>query len=305
MNRWCTKLMLVCAGGLGLACADPTGGSEGTVADDGVPFGSSAEEGSHGDGPGPDSGGNDGTGPGTNTGPADGPGDGPGDDGPSDDTAGGDTSGQPGECGSPQVFEGQATYYELATPLVNCSFETPGLPAHYGALNTEQYATAAHCGACARVTGPNGTIDIQIVDQCPFDTNPICYGGHIDLNPPAFAAIGNKIDGIIPITWEFIPCEATGPIEYYFKEGSSEFWTAVQIRNHRYAIASVEYRASDGTWRDIPRTEFNYFIEEAGMGPPPYAFRVTDVHGGVVVDEGVPLEIETALGGSSQLPQCE
>ena len=208
-------------------------------------------------------------------------------------------------CIDEPTVDGQATWYELATPLVNCSYETNTLPQYYGALNTAQYADAAACGACARVTGPDGTIDVQIVDQCPIDTNPICYEGHIDLSPPAFDAIGNPVDGIIPISWHWVPCDVVGPIQYLFKDGSNAFWTAVQIRNHRYAIASVEHRGDDDAWHALARTDYNYFVAEDGMGPGPYELRVTDVYGHQVTDDGIALLIATPIEGAAQLDACD
>ena len=40
------------------------------------------------------------------------------------------------------------------------------------------------------------------------------------------------------------------------------------------------------------------------MGPGPYKFRVTDVEGGVVEDEGVPLLDAAGAPGASQFPAC-
>ena len=255
----------------------------------------------------------------TSAGEAEGPGSSAADAGSGgSDGSGGGAQGESGSCSRggedppPPIvcekmpgFDGQATWYELATPLVNCSYETSTLPQYYGALNTAQYADAAQCGACARVTGPDGTIDVEIVDQCPIDTNPICYEGHIDLSPAAFDAIGDPVDGIIAIDWEWVACDVTGPIQYVFKEGSSAFWTAVQIRNHRYAIASVQWQSDDGMWHDAVRTDYNYFIADEGMGPGPYTLRVTDVYGHQVVDDGIALAIMTPIDGHAQLDACE
>lgn len=222
----------------------------------------------------------------------------------SGDTAS-ETSGGQGSCGPAQVFEGQATWYELATDLVNCSYPTGTLPQFYGALNTAQYADAAMCGACARVTGPKGSVDIQIVDQCPIATNPICYEGHIDLNPPAFEQIGEIIDGIIPITWEVISCDDPGTIAYSFKEGSSQWWTGVLVRNHRNPIATFEYDTGGGNFKTVPREGYNFFVDPDGFGTGPFTFRVTDIHGHVITDVGIPLQLGDPVVGGSQFPACD
>ena len=228
-------------------------------------------------------------------------------DGDGDPIETGDGDGDPGgtECAPAEVFEGQATWYELATPLVNCSYPTETLPPYYGAMNTAQYAESAMCGACVRVTGPKGSVDIQVVDQCPFDTNPICYEGHIDLNPAAFEQIGDIIDGIIPITWEVISCTSPDPVRYTFKEGSSQWWTAVLVTNHRNPIAKFEVDTGGGNFKEVPREGYNYFVDDAGFGTGPFTFRVTDIHGNTITDSGIPLQLGDPIAGQSQFPSCE
>ena len=115
--------------------------------------------------------------------------------------------------------------------------------------------------------------------------------------------IAAKELGRVPISWRYVSCPVTGNLTYRFKEGSSQWWTAVQVRNHRNAIASFEVRI-DGAWQSVARAEYNYFIEEGGMGPGPLDFRVTDVEGNVIEDLGVPLGDATSASGASQFPAC-
>ncbi len=204
------------------------------------------------------------------------------------------------------VHKGQATWYELATELVNCSYETPTLPKHYGAMNTADYAGSATCGACVRVAGPKGSVDIQIVDQCPIDSNPICYEGHIDLNVPAFEQIADKVTGIVPIEWQFIACGVQGNLAYHFKTGSNAYWTAVQLRNHPYAISELAYKAdNDNKFVALPRKSYNYFVAEQGMGAGPYTLRVTDIHGRVITDTNIALSPGETVPSQNQFPPCE
>ena len=220
-------------------------------------------------------------------------------------SSGGNNEPMPCNGGDSTVHNGQATWYELDTPLVNCSYETETLPQYYGAMNTVQYADAAVCGACVRVQGPLGSVDIQIVDQCPFATNPICYEGHIDLSVPAFEQIADKVTGIIPISWQYIPCDAAGGLRYRFKEGSSQFWAAILVRNHRYPIASVEVGSSDGSFQALERQSYNYFVAEQGLGPGPFTIRTTDIYGGSVEEAGIPLQVGSDIQGQAQLPLCD
>jgi expansin (peptidoglycan-binding protein) len=78
----------------------------------------------------------------------------------------------------------------------------------------------------------------------------------------------------------------------------------VQVRNHRNAIASFEYRESGGAWQAVARLEYNYFVDEGGMGPGPIDFRVTDVAGNVVEDDGLLVVDGGTASGAGQFPAC-
>ena len=88
------------------------------------------------------------------------------------------------------------------------------------------------------------------------------------------------------------------------REPIKAFWTAVQIRNHRHAIASFEVLVGD-TWVGVPRVDYNYFVKDDGMGAGPLSFRVTDVVGNVLEDSGIPLLDDADAPGSMQFPACE
>jgi expansin (peptidoglycan-binding protein) len=203
-------------------------------------------------------------------------------------------------CSDPVIVHtGDATYYVEASGAGNCCFDSTPNDLMIGAMNHADYNGSYACGTCVEVTGPDSVIDIRIVDQCPE-----CLPGDIDLSPLAFSRIAAIELGRVPISWHIIPCGVSGPIIYHFKDGSNEWWTAVQIRNHRYPISHVEYRTGAGEWLDVPRTDYNYFVKSDGMGPGPYAFRVTDLYGHTLIDSGV-VHLENAdVPGGAQFPEC-
>ena len=165
-------------------------------------------------------------------------------------------------------------------------------------MNAAQYDTAALCGVYVNVTGPKGTVTVRIVDLCPG-----CKAGDLDLSQEAFARIANLAQGRVAITWQVVSPTLVGPIAYHFKGGSNQWWTAVQIRNHRNPVAKLQYHQADGQWATVPRTSYNYFVQRnPGMGPGPYTFRVTDSYGSVLMDSGVPHVENDTVNGSSQFP---
>ena len=193
---------------------------------------------------------------------------------------------------------GEGTYY-AATGAGNCSFDaTPG-DLMVAAMNAQDYNTAAWCGACIEVTGPNGSVTVRVVDQCPE-----CVHGDLDLSREAFELIAPLSAGRVPITWHEVACNVSGPIAYHFKDGANAYWTAIQVRNHRYPIAKLEAQDEGGTFREIPRVDYNYFVEAAGLGPGPYTLRVTDTRGHVVEDSGIALGDNVTRPGTSQLAVC-
>lgn len=195
------------------------------------------------------------------------------------------------------IHTGGGTYYTFADGGGNCMFDPTPEDLMVGAMNEIEYANSAICGSCATVTGPNGTINIRIVDRCPE-----CPLGWIDLSPLAFSLIADFELGRAPITWHLRPCDVSGPIAYHFKDGSNQWWTAVQVRNHRNPIAKFEYMVSPGVFKTVTRSQYNYFVEPAGMGPGPFTFRVTDVFGNVLTDGGI-IHVENGtLQGAGQFP---
>lgn len=202
-------------------------------------------------------------------------------------------------CTDEPTHTGEATYYDFADGGGNCSFDPTPNDLMVGAMNATDYAGSAPCGACAHLKGPSGEVTIRIVDQCPE-----CKPGDIDLSPEAFAKIAAIELGRVDISWQYVPCAVTGPIVYRFKEGSNQWWTAVQLRNHVHAIAKLEYDAGGGSFVAVNRESYNYFVEPSGMGPGPYTFRVTDVYGSVLTDTGIAHVEGGEVTGAAQFSAC-
>jgi expansin (peptidoglycan-binding protein) len=195
------------------------------------------------------------------------------------------------------IHQGIATYYN-ATGDGACMFGPSRDDLMVAAMNAEEYDNAAVCGSYVYVTGPLGAVTVRIIDLCPE-----CKTGHLDLSQEAFAHIADLYLGVVDITWQVVSPELDGPIVYHFKDGSNQWWTAMQIRNHRNPIAQLEYLNENNQWISVPRTSYNYFVQtNPGMGPGPYSFRVTDSYSNVLIDSGITHIENGSVPGAAQFP---
>jgi len=196
------------------------------------------------------------------------------------------------------IYTGEGTYYDFANGDGACMFGPSPNDMLVAAMNAPDYQNASVCGEYVQVYGPKGQVTVRIVDLCPE-----CKAGDLDFSPQAFAQIADLPQGRVDISWQVISPELNGPIAYHFKDGSNQWWTAVQVRNHRNPVAKLEYLNSSGEWVSVPRTSYNYFVQtKPGMGPGPYTFRVTDAYGNVLTDSSIPHVENGSVSGASQFP---
>ncbi len=167
------------------------------------------------------------------------------------------------------------------------------------AMNIFDYNNAQLAGAFLEVTGELGTIQVLVTDLLPEGQK-----GDLDLYVDAFPLIAPAEKGKVPVTWKIIPLDsaADAPVSYKYKEGTTEFWCGVQVRNHRYPIAKLEYLdEKTGEFVEIERRNYNYF-ESDSMGAGPFTFRITDIYGAVIVDKNIPLTPDEIQMGHVQFP---
>jgi expansin (peptidoglycan-binding protein) len=211
-----------------------------------------------------------------------------------------DASGPGGSSGgspySTETRSGVITYY-AADGGGSCGFDPSPNDLDVAAFDAADFAGSATCGACVRVTGPKGVVTVRIVDQCPE-----CERGHLDLSKQAFAKIADVAAGHVEVSFQMVACDVTGNIAYHIKEGSSKWWTAIQIRNHRLPIAKLEYRKG-GAFVEMKREDYNYFVDESGVGDQPsgLAVRVT-ASDGQTLEDTLPgtIQPDTTIEGKAQ-----
>ncbi|MDF2696139.1 MAG: extracellular endoglucanase precursor [Labilithrix sp.] len=203
-----------------------------------------------------------------------------------------------GRALSASPTDGIATFYD-ADGSGNCSFDKSPGDLDVTAMALDEYAESASCGACLLVKGPKGEVTVRVVDSCPGCQG---HGVNLDLSAQAFAKIAEPKDGRVSVTYRLVSCATSGNIAYHFKDGSSKWWTAIQIRDHRVPVTKVEYR-KDSSWVEMKRADYNYFIEESGVGDQPggLVLRITASDGQVIEEtlkDGV--QADKTVAGTKQ-----
>ncbi|WNM40781.1 expansin EXLX1 family cellulose-binding protein [Micromonospora halotolerans] len=172
------------------------------------------------------------------------------------------------------VHSGKATFYDSKGAGGNCS--RPAAPTNrlYVALGPSEYAAGTSCGGHLDVTGPQGTVRVLVMDQCPE-----CEPGHLDLSAEAFARIADPVQGIVKVSYRaVVDPPLPGPLTFRVKEGASQWWFAVLIGDHGNPLRAVDVRQG-ASWRAATRQDYNYWLIASGAGPGPYTIRVTDAYG--------------------------
>ena len=196
---------------------------------------------------------------------------------------------------------GEATHYELASGgMGNCSYPSPPAGQLYVALSPSEYGGSAACGSYLQVTGPDGSVTVEVVDQCPE-----CQAGHIDLSEQAFAKIAPLSAGLVPVTYHTIadpPLPA--PLSMLVKSGSSAYYLALLPINNGNPLATVAVRQGSGGWQELSRTSYGYWLASSGAGPGPFSVRLTDSLGhqatvnGITISPGVIQSTGTSMYGA-------
>jgi expansin (peptidoglycan-binding protein) len=180
---------------------------------------------------------------------------------------------------------GTATHYVLQG-LPNCSYPSPPADGLFVALSPGEYDSAAACGGYLEVHGPDGSVRVEVIDQCPG-----CGDGHIDLSEAAFSALAPLNEGLINVTYQpLVNPSLPGPVSLVVKQGSSQYWLALLAMNTGNALASVQVQSeSGGGWYNLVRASYNYWIAQSGAGGGPFNVRLTDTQGHVATVQGIAL----------------
>jgi expansin (peptidoglycan-binding protein) len=177
------------------------------------------------------------------------------------------------------VSNGQATFYDGGPG--NCSYPNEPDDGLFVALGPSEYSASAACGSFLDVTGPNGSVRVKVVDQCPE-----CQVGHLDLSRDAFARIGDPDAGVIDITYRAVANPAVpGPLTVLVKDGSNPDYLALQVDNHGNPLTKVQVGSTS-----LTRTSDNFWEASGGLGDGPFTVKVTDSQGRTATIPNIALE---------------
>ena len=135
---------------------------------------------------------------------------------------------------------------------------------NYGQTNIQYYAAihvnvspgdekgpwngGAACGGCVHVKArtPDGwkEVTVRITDRCPDANCGVDLGG-----APASDIMGIQV-GRYSGEWEFVSCEGVEGVwgdstSIWVKEGASEFWSIIQVRNPKDMVKSITIYSVD------------------------------------------------------------
>ncbi|MGJ5752023.1 expansin (peptidoglycan-binding protein) [Streptomyces puniciscabiei] len=185
-------------------------------------------------------------------------------------------------------YRGVATAYAAGDGSGSCLYGASD-DLMVAAMNVTDYESAKACGAYVLVRAAGGaTITVRIVNECPSP----CAPGQLDLSRQAFAKLADPSVGRLPITWSLLSPDLPGTITIRYKTGSTKWWCGIQVIGHRNPVAALEVRTAGG-WRQLPRTDYNYFLSADGTGCGG-ALRITDIYGERLTVDGIAVRPDVA-----------
>ncbi|KAJ3359482.1 hypothetical protein GGF32_009209 [Allomyces javanicus] len=152
---------------------------------------------------------------------------------------------------------------------------------------------ASMCGVCIRIHNGAKSVVAHIINKLPdADRGP----GDLDVTGPVWRALTTIPPGeLYNIKWEVVNCpDVSGPLSYKWKDGSSQWWAGIQIRNHKKPVVSVTVNGQKPA-----RQMYNYFVSNTGFGKGPFTV-VTQLNDGTTItDKNIPLRAGAEVKGST------
>jgi expansin (peptidoglycan-binding protein) len=164
------------------------------------------------------------------------------------------------------------------------------------AINTRDFRGSATCGACMQVSGPEGQVVVEVIENCAG----ACAAGEIELSRTAFDAIAQLEEGQADVTWQLVACNRRGPIAFAYEAASDAWWAGIQIRNSRLPIQSLSILLPNEGWTALARDGWNHFPVSASLGSGPFDYRVAAIDGQELLEQGIAYVPGGVVSGQGQ-----
>ncbi|MBB6474712.1 expansin EXLX1 family cellulose-binding protein [Sphaerisporangium rubeum] len=170
----------------------------------------------------------------------------------------------------------------VAAPPAGGTCSLAGASAPVAAVSSVEFAGSAACGGYLDVTGPLGTVRVQVAEECRT-----CALGELDMSREAFQRIAGSGTARVRVSYHAVRNpEVPRPVGFRLTPGATRDWLAVQVVDHGNPLRTLEIR-DGGSWRALPRTADNHWLAPRLTGSARYAFRVTDVYGQRLTTTGI------------------
>lgn len=152
---------------------------------------------------------------------------------------------------------------------------------YFGAMNTEDFAQGATCGACVEASYSGRKVVLTIVDECPKSTNPVCNKGHIDLSRKAIRQLepNGSLENLKGVSWKYVKCPANGNVKARLHPNQNPDWQPVVIENGLYPLKSVTLNGAAAT-RTGNNSGGNAWIASGKKAP--YTVHAVDVNNNAI-----------------------
>ena len=159
----------------------------------------------------------------------------------------------------------------------SCSYPDVAASGAYVSVGPAMWAGSTACGTVLEVTGPAGAVRVTVADECPE-----CHPGQLDLAAPAFAKIGGKPGGWVPITFSRVVDPPVGPVRVYVHAEAHPYWLSLLPMDTGNPVTAVAVRTGS-SWQSMRQEEWgDWTLEDGAATAPPFQVRLTDDRGHTV-----------------------
>ena len=163
----------------------------------------------------------------------------------------------------------------------NATYMFPAAP------NQDFFNSAAQCGVCYEMVGPNGVIRVRVEDYCP-KSQSYCSGDpyHFNVADEGTSYLMGSSQ-TANITFRMVACDIEEKIKILTAENLNlnGYYFSFVVLNHKLAISHIEMMQDySNIWYNLTRQENNYWLYSNTQSPIqfPLNFRIYSINGDFV-----------------------